>query len=597
MLRARDGGDAARAAAIETERQRRVALGHAWLTRDIAETPIEFRQVFADGIVARPDPLFVLGAPSAVGGGRVLTLAQFDEGLRAAGIPTVAMSTLAAMGGAGAGPPAASLAPGAVRPASGIGAVPFMVADPRTAPGTLRTIEVRVPLGWQQLTTPELFGEVPAPDVPDELRARLRTGGEAPITLEEARLLLERPMNANDRWATLIGFENGAPAPRALGSDVSTGRRGLSTAGFVFSEPGTGGVGRLLLAHRALESLRAGDRAIELSVGEGPRGARELADGSTTTDIVEFHRRLAARLGVEGEMTPGRHYWLNQRQAAQLALDAGAFTSAEEQALLARIAAGDEAAVAALRALPPPDPRVLLYRAQMASLGVDLDPSLMRNRLASPLTPELHAEFLHGRSGAAARSLGTGAGFGALLGLGLDATHTAATGGDWNAFGRRTPATLTVGGVGGGVGLGLEQLLVARSSTGLIEAGVAPGLASGMRLIGARLVGGGVGAGVAELVLIYGFEQHREHDVTREVMPRVARSTAIGAVSTGVGLAAQAGTVAIIGLILTSAGEGAVAGSVVPGWGTAIGAGVGLAVGIGTYLLLDSAVPRVEPVP
>jgi hypothetical protein len=596
MLRARDGGDAARAAAIETERQRRVALGHAWLTRDIAETPIEFRQVFADGIVARPDPMVVLGAPSAVGGGRVLTLAQFDEGLRAAGIPTVAMSTLATMGAAGAGPPAASVAPGTVRPASGIGSVPFMVADPRTAPGTLGTIEVRVPLGFQQLTMPELFGDAPAPGVPDELRARLRTGGEAPITLEEARLLLERPMNANDRWAALIGFENGAPTPRALGSDVSTGRRGLSTAGFVFSEPGTGGVGQFLLAHRALESLRAGDRAIELSVGEGSRGTRALADGSATTDIVEFHRRLAAQLGVEGEMTPGRHYWLDQRQAARLALEAGAFNSAEERALLARIAAGDEAAVTALRALPPPDPHVLLYRARMASLGVDLDPSLMRNRLASPLTPELHAEYLYGRGGAAARSFGTGAGFGALLGLGLDAARTGATGGDWDAFGRRAPGTLVVGGTGGGVGLATEQLLVGRGSAGFLEAGLAPGLSSGMRLIGARLVGGGVGAGVAELVLIYGFED-RPHDVSREVVPRVARSVAIGAVSTGVGIAAQATTVTVIGLILASTAEGAVAGSVVPGWGTAIGAGVGLLAGIGTYVLLDSALPRVEPTP
>lgn len=126
LIRANEG---AQRSAVESERQRRVALGHAWLTADLAETPTEFRQVFPDsaggGIVARPDPLVVMGAPSAVGGGRILTLAQFDEGLREAGIPTVALAALTGMGGVGPTPPVDSMAPGTVRPGPEGGANPF----------------------------------------------------------------------------------------------------------------------------------------------------------------------------------------------------------------------------------------------------------------------------------------------------------------------------------------------------------------------------------------------------------------------------------------------------------------------------------------
>lgn len=585
-------GSSEHRSAVEAERQRRVALGHEWLTEDLAATPATFLRLVTaspgETAVVPVDPAVALGPPIDATAAPILSQEQFNSRLVQLGIPTILASTLA---------PALSTAQPrlptpkfpTVRPPGGVGPpMPYVITDPVTAPGGLSTVEVRL-LTTGFVPIPELMGNAPS-TVPPEVLANLRA---SKLSMAQIALLLQREGNKNDSVRAMIGFREGEAV--GIGSDIYTQERIGATHGYVFSEPGSGGVGTALLGERMVRALRAGAAPMLLEVGETPRpasGSAPEAGGITSNQA--FHARIYQIIGREGVPSPGTKYWLNQQQMAKVALTMGGGTNPAEIALLAQIAAGDQAALAQLRLMPAPvvDP-LTAYQARVRSFGGSGFADRFRMQAGSALTPELAAAQQYGAWGAGGRAAGFGVGAGAFLGLGLDALMTAGGNQDWSGFLSRAPQTATLGAVGGGVSMGMEQMLVASSSRALIAEGVVPGLSSGLRLLGMRTVGGGVAAGAVELVLIFGFED-RPHSAG-EVAGRTLRSTAIGAVSTGVGSLATAGTTSLIGLMLASGGTGALEGSVVPGWGTAIGFVVGLGVGVGTYILLDRAVPRVEP--
>jgi hypothetical protein len=214
--------------------------------------------------------------------------------------------------------------------------------------------------------------------------------------------------------------------------------------------------------------------------------------------------------------------------------------------------------------------------------------------LLSPANPEFAAAQRFGTPQAAGRAGAMGAGFGTLLALPIDAAVTLATGGSFDHYGDRVPRVLATGGVAGGLAGASEQWLVSRASSSIITGGLGPGLGTTASMLGARIIPGGIGAVGAELLNVYVFEADRPHS-GREVGLRAARAGGIGMVSTAAGLGAQAATTSVIGAILASGGSGATGGSVVPGWGTAIGFVVGLGVGVTVYVILDRNLPTVDP--
>ncbi len=577
--------------AVEAERRRRVALGHEWLTPGLAATPGEFYRLLAGGgveAVLLADPALALGPPIDLQGSPILSSSQFQQRLTERAIPTIAASMLGPAAG-GAVPPPLELP--TVRPPSGRGAVPYLIVDPATAPAAnLHLIEVHVPTA-EHLGGPRIMGE-PIYDLPPALAARIQAGET--LTVQELNSLLAMQHNARVNYRVAFGFEHGQPL--GLGTDTFTGRAGESASrGYVYAAEGSGGVGQAMLGERAVRALRSGVELMALEVGTSQRAVPGAAPGAPTA-VERFHAELHQLLGRSGAPpTAGQHYSLNRREMARLALALHAAATPEETTLLARIAGGDQGAIAQLRALPPPNIEALAYRAMLESLARSGFRNQLLARTASPLTPEWGAAQRYGPWGAGARATGMGSGLGALMALGFDASSVAINGGDWGAFADRAPQTLTLGGVGGGVSVGLEQALVNRTSSTLMGQALVPGLGTGLRLVGTRLVSGGAGAGVAELVLIYGFED-RPHS-TGEVVGRTARSTGIGMVSAGAGTLASAATTSLIGAILSTGGAGAAGGSVVPGWGTAIGFVVGVGAGVLTYVVLDQALPRVEPTP
>jgi hypothetical protein len=393
----------------------------------------------------------------------------------------------------------------------------------------------------------------------------------------------------------LIGMEAGEPL--GLGTTVFTSR----LEGFVESAEGSGGVGQALLGDGMVSALRVGLPKMDVKVGESQRRTRQ-PNPSGLTDVELFHEGIWRFIGRHGKAPRAGMYYqpaLTTTEMAQIALALGSgWHSAEETAHLHGVAAGDPAALARLRATPPAfDPATRLYMAWQASLpaGEGLAGRFaqqFRVRGASPLTPEFMGAVRLGPGGSGFRSTGMGVGTGALLSPFLDFGITAAHGGDVSGAFGRAPTSMAYGALGWGVSMAAEQALVARVSNGLIQQGVPAGLATGARIIGMRAISGGIGAGVVELVVIY--NEDRPHRAG-EVVGRAARSTGIGVVSAGVGTLATTGTVSLIGAILASGGSGAATGTVVPGWGNAIGFVVGLGAGLLTYIVLDEALPRVEP--
>ena len=571
--------------AVEAERQRRVALGHQWLTTDLREAPTLFYRLTPAGAartaVIEVGPAIALGPATDSSGAPILSADQFRRHLAEEGIPTVPASALAS--GTAAGPKPRLIELPTVG-APGGGKAPYVVVNPLTSPSGLRTVEVRFEKPARLLPDFGRSASLPA-DFPPALVEKL-PGSQ--FTVEELALLLRSGPNAQENLRGLIAFSQGVPA--GLGSDIYESTPGLVKYGFVVGDPNSRGVGRALTGERCLETLRSGVPKMHLVVGQSERPVtRSGANTNAVTAVEQFHGTIFEALGVPGVPSTGTQYELNQQEMAKVALAMRRGLDPAETAVLQRIAAGDVAAVKDLRALPPRPLNPQIAQAWAQSLGPG-PRAQFRREVASPLTPEWAAAQRHGPVGAAGRATGLGIGAGALLGVGIDAAASAWTG-DLSGFGDRAPRDALLGGIGGGVAMGVNQALVARTSNALIAQGIVPSAGSGLRLLGTRTIGGGAAAGVVELVMIFGFED-RPHSAT-EIVGRTARSTGIGLVSAGAGTLATAGTTSLIGAILATGGAGAAGGSVVPGWGTAVGFLVGLGVGVVTYVVLDHALPKV----
>jgi hypothetical protein len=152
-----------------------------------------------------------------------------------------------------------------------------------------------------------------------------------------------------------------------------------------------------------------------------------------------------------------------------------------------------------------------------------------------------------------------------------DANHP-----DWD---RQLAASGAKGTLGGAAQQGLDQSIRYGASR------FVPELSQGSVN---RLASGGGAFFAAAGLEAYDISQEPGDHSAAEVSTRVGRMGAIGLASAEVGAAASAGLMA---LMFGAAAEGAVAGSVVPGWGTAIGFVVGLAVGAATFYALDKTVP------
>lgn len=202
-----------------------------------------------------------------------------------------------------------------------------------------------------------------------------------------------------------------------------------------------------------------------------------------------------------------------------------------------------------------------------AQLEPALTPEFMRSeRLGGGLPGEI-------RAGGAAGLQGAGAGgviaiittFGVMV---FDeADHP-----DWA---RELGISGGLGGVGGGTGALTEQLVISsgtRVMLNAMRAGSPTSLTQGLVGGGGRLAGGAVGAMFVEGISI-GLLEEREH-FAPEVAMRLTRSAALGA-----------------GSVWAGAGIGAAAGSVVPVAGTAVGFVVGLVAGGILYYVGERAVP------
>ncbi|HEY1749958.1 MAG TPA: DUF4157 domain-containing protein [Caulobacteraceae bacterium] len=574
MASARDpAASADHRAAVEAERARREAMGHQWLTADLSATPSAFYRLLPHGgdtVVVGCDAAVALGPPIETTRMPIVTPEQFNRRLALRSIPTVAISSLAEARSAMVAPP---VSPPTVRTPGG-GSAPYVIADPITAPQGMRTVEVHVPAAFT--VAPGAFSDAPSSFPPGVLE-RVRAGMP---TNEDLALLLGHPVNADASVRALLAFQEGQAL--GVGSDISRQQGRIVGDAYVAAMPGSGGVGRALLGDRMLRALRSNASAMGLTVNDANTRAPE---------VEAFHAEIHGVSGARGEAPRGgKSYYLDRQQMARVAAKWSTTASPQERALLDRIAAGDTAAVAELQQLPAAAAGPLdVAAAQTWSFGPGRGNQFLL-RTASPFTPEYNAAQ---RSGgwAAPGSAGVGALSGMGLALGLDLGISLAQG-DMQGFEDRAPRTATLGAVGGAATMTAQQLLVSRTSAQLIAQGIAPSLASGARLLGARMASGGIGAGAVELVLIYGFED-REHSGT-EVAERVGRSSAIGAVSAG---AASLATAGFLAAMWGGAETGAAAGTVVPGWGNALGFVVGGLVGAGTYYLLDRAVPRPDPTP
>ena len=152
-----------------------------------------------------------------------------------------------------------------------------------------------------------------------------------------------------------------------------------------------------------------------------------------------------------------------------------------------------------------------------------------------------------------------------------------------------------------------EQELAASGGMGLLGGAISSGIEQPLLATGARIglgaaaprwltpdrlkYGGGAFAAFGGSVIMegigMGYFEDRDHS-GEEIAVRSVRAGGLGVASYGAGAVASAGALAVI---FGSAGSGAAGGSVVPGWGTAIGFVVGLGVGAVTYYILDETVP------
>lgn len=128
---------------------------------------------------------------------------------------------------------------------------------------------------------------------------------------------------------------------------------------------------------------------------------------------------------------------------------------------------------------------------------------------------------------------------------------------------------------------GTEQVVVGQASAYTLSGG-----AKWLSPKGVRFAGGGAAAGVVELLSMLVFEE-RPHTST-EIGARTARTVFIGGTSSIAGTAAAGGFIATV---WGSAAGGTAAGTAVPGWGNVVGFVIGLLVGVGSYFLLDTALP------
>ncbi len=583
------GVSAERRAAVEAERKRRVSLGHEWLEPNLAVTPTDFVRLLPSrwgATVLKLDAATALGPPIDTHRIPVLTAAQFDLRRRQLAIPTIAASSM--VGPAAARPGPSPNLP-TIRPGQrGTPNVPYIITDPASAPAGMRTIEVHMPNAGLLLPRDVLLGLAPGQQL--DPGGRVRAGKPSVNSL--AQLNNAQP-GSDFQLRILTAFDQGRPL--GLGSDMFVLNPGGDVGGYTASREGTGGVGRALLARRMVDALREGLPRMMLTVNVHDRKAPGAAADAPTA-VERFHAQIHHDAGYSGDVKPkgGNKYWLQRPEMARLAIAWGAATTQQELAALQQIVAGNPAGQAALAAAPRVNVNQLFYGGLLQSDMQGGFGRQFRARTANPLTPEFNAAQRYGSIFAGGRAFGTGAGLGSVLGLGTDALFTAAGGGDWNAFAGRAPQTAILGGVGGGVSMATEQALVNYFSQHLIAQGQLPNFGSGLRLVGSRIVAGGAGAGVAELVLIFAFERDRSHS-PGEVFKRVGRSTGIGLVSAGTGTLVTTATTSLIGTVLASGGTGAASGSVVPGWGTALGFLVGIGVGIGTYVILDKAIPKVKP--
>ena len=146
-----------------------------------------------------------------------------------------------------------------------------------------------------------------------------------------------------------------------------------------------------------------------------------------------------------------------------------------------------------------------------------------------------------------------------------------------------------MGAFGGAASTAIEQPLIAAGSRYALSAGAASWLRPGMVRYGAGGVAATVTAPIMEGISM-GLLEDRAHS-GEEIAGRSARAAGIGLTSYGVGVAATAATTGAIAVILGAGATGAAGGSVIPGWGTAIGFVVGLAAGAVSYYLLDQNLP------
>jgi hypothetical protein len=576
---------------IEEERRRRVALGHLWITAELSGSPGQLYQlVQRDGnvtavVIANAEQ--VEGVPRDLGGNPIMTPEQFQERLALEHIQTALASALI---------PQLAVASSFLQPAQptvgvpreGGGRVsrPFSIVDPATAPRPI--LDLPVPMTrmgrYDMPIADPLPGYGPQPPQP---HSRLTMG----------------ELGSGQSARHLVAFDG--PNPVVLGTDQFQAAGTMATGGYVVSMLGSGGVGRVMLGERMLRALRMGQTMHHLTVNpnSGPRAGSSA--GPDVNAVERFHAEIWRVAGRTGQPpAAGDPYNLNAQEMARVALAFGVNALPEEVAVLGRIAAGDAAAQADLQTLLPRAQAAANRRLQQLMFESQLPGSRqgsLRERagfnagrsLVSPFNPEQAAGARLGEPLAAGRSAALGAGLGALLALPVDAGVTLATGGSFENYGERVPRVLATGAFGGGLAGASEQLLVSRFSSSLIArgAGLTGGAAAGM--LGARFVPGGIGAAGAELLNIYAFED-RPHS-GREVALRTSRAGGIGMISTGVGMGAQAATTGLIGAILTAGGTGAVEGSVVPGWGTAIGFVVGVGASVFVYVVLDRNLPAVDP--
>jgi len=582
---------------IETERRRRVSLGHIWITPDINGSPAQLYQLVQRNgnvtAVVRAEPERVNGVPEDLGSNPIMTPEQFQARLALENAQTALASQLMAQLALSQGFGAAQPTVGVPQAEGGRVPRPFSIVDPATTP---QFSNLPVPA-----THVEGWGTMP---VATPLPGYGPAGGD-----QWPRMTMGQFSNVRSRSTRfLVAFDG--PNPVVIGMDqftpstASQSTGAMATHGYVVSMVGSGGVGRVMLGERMLRALRMGQTQHQLQVNpnSGPRAGSSA--GPEVNAVERFHADIFRAAGRSGAPSAGQYYTLNAEEMARVALDFGVNMLPAEAAALRRVAAGDRAALADLQALIPQAQAAARAQLQQASFEGRLPGAAQgtfsertqfafSRALISPYSAEYAAMQRFGMPRATGQGGAMGAGMGALLALPVDAAVTYATGGSFENYGDRVPRVLSTGAFAGGVAGASEQYLASRASSSLIARGLGPGLGTTSSMLGARLIPGGIGAAGAELLNIYVFEADRPHS-DREALLRTGRAGGIGVVSTAAGLGAQAATTSVIAAIMASGGTGAASGSVVPGWGTAIGFVVGLGVGVTVYVILDSNLPTVD---